>query len=97
MKDKRTKKELIVNINELVEKIKSTESTLEWVRAAKDIAEKQVNEMHSTFDGIGVPRNIDSPDGYGKVEFSLQARFTNYIQSLLFSEKKSLKKEKTKR
>ena len=59
-KDQRTIKAQTVQITDLTEEVSRLKSDLESARQYKDRYDKELSDVHDTFDLLGVPRHVKS-------------------------------------
>jgi hypothetical protein len=81
-------KELESKIEEFDKKLESERSLKEMYQRNSSEYQKQIDEMHSVFDGLDgcCARFVEKKERYGgcsDVEMSLQARFASFMNSLI--------------
>ena len=75
--------ELNLKILELEKRLVSAENTTEMYRTHDRDKEKEMKELHSIFDAIGVLRQpAEDTCSYGSNDFSIGSRFSAYLQEM---------------
>ena len=76
-KEQRTIKELREEIAKLTEKLNSTTSSYNYANDERNSLRKELNDLHSTFDLLNVPRKTNA-DTYSS-DLSANARMTLFL------------------